>query len=77
MIFRHFVSALKARSEVNNGCVTGGGQGRQAQASAVVVRGYEKRPEILESQALNLVEAASVAQGCGTVVSKCLLKIRT
>lgn len=77
MIFRHFVSALKARSEVNNGCVTGGGQGRQAQASAVVVRGYEKRPEILESQALNLVEAASITQGCGTGVSRSLAEIRT
>lgn len=27
VIFRHFVSALKARSEVNNGCVTGGRAG--------------------------------------------------
>lgn len=67
MIFRPFVSALKARSEVNNGCVTGGGQGRQAQASAVVVRGYEKRPEILESQALNLVEAAGVEPASGNL----------
>lgn len=47
--------------------MTGDGQGRQAQASAVVVRGYEKRPEIIESQALNLVEAAGVEPASGNL----------